>query len=217
MLNFKGAIFDLDGTLLDSMGVWKQIDIQFLAKRGLKVPDDYIQAITPMGFHEAAEYTIRRFGLEENSADIMDEWNKMSIDAYSNDIPLKPYGKEYLLFLKKRGVSLAVATASSESLYVPALKNNGIYDLFDAFTTVNEVKRGKGFPDIYWKSVEKLGLAPGDCAVFEDIYAGLKGAKNGGFFAVGVQDAYSDYEKDKIIEISDRYIHDFGELLKDEL
>ncbi|MEA4965279.1 MAG: HAD family phosphatase [Oscillospiraceae bacterium] len=211
MISVKGAIFDLDGTLLDSMDIWRKIDLDFLAKRGLAASADYVAAITPMGFPEAAEYTVRRFDLDENPADIINEWNAMSVDAYRNSILLKPYVKEYLLFLKKQGVRMAVATASHELLYVPALKNNGIYHLFDAFTTVSEVKRGKGFPDIYRKAAEKMGLLPCDCAVFEDICAGLKGAKDGGFFTVGVYDLYSDYERDKIIELSDLYIHDFSD------
>lgn len=211
MVNLKGAIFDLDGTLLDSMDIWRKIDVDFLAKRGLAVPEDYVAAITPMGFQEAAEYTVRRFELDENPADIIKEWNAMSVDAYSTSITLKPYVKDYLLFLKKQGVKMAVATASHELLYIPALKNNGIYPLFDAFTTVNEVQRGKGFPDIYWKAAGKIGLLPCDCAVFEDIYAGLKGAKDGGFFTVGVYDRYSDYERDKIREVSDLYIQDFSD------
>jgi len=181
MLNFKGAIFDLDGTLLDSMDIWRQIDIDFLAKRGLSVPNNYVEAITPMGFLEAAEYTIREFGLNENPENIMNEWNEMSVDAYGKIVTLKPYVKDYLISLWKQGIKLAVATASNELLFIPALKNNGIYHLFDEFTTLNEVERGKGFPDIYLKTAEKMQLSPSECVVFEDIYAGLKGAKDGGF------------------------------------
>ncbi|MDP4120425.1 MAG: HAD family phosphatase [Bacillota bacterium] len=213
MIDFKGAIFDLDGTLLDSMDVWRKLDIDFLGKRGLEVPDDYVETITPMGFHEAAKYTIKRFGLDENPDDIVNEWYDMSIEIYSTSVALKPNVKKYLDFLKKQGIKMAVATASHEKLFTPALNNNGIFHFFDAFTTVNEVKRGKGFPDVYLKATEKIGLTPNDCVVFEDIYAGLKGAKDGGFFTVGVYDEYSSYEKSKIMEVSDLYINDFGELL----
>ncbi|MDP4133415.1 MAG: HAD family phosphatase [Bacillota bacterium] len=215
-MKFKGAIFDLDGTLLDSMDIWEKIDIEFLAGRGIMMPDDYIAAVTPMGFFQAAQYTIRRFGLKEKPADIMEEWNRMSVESYKNKVTLKPYAKEYLLLLKKHGIKLAVATALSELLYAPALKNNGIYNLFDAFTETSEVKRSKGFPDIYLKAADKIGLPPRECAVFEDIYEGIKGAKDGGFITVGVYDRYSDYEKDKIKELSDLYIRNFKELLTDD-
>ena len=104
MQSFQGAIFDLDGTLLDSMWIWEQIDIEFLGRRGLPVPDDYLEKITPMHFYQAAEYTIGRFGLSETPDDLIAEWSDMALDAYRNRIGLKPYAKEYLLFLKEKGV-----------------------------------------------------------------------------------------------------------------
>jgi len=212
-MDFNGAIFDLDGTLLDSMSVWADIDIHFLAKRGIDAPPDFIKAITPMGFMEAAKYTIRRFGFSGKAEDIIEEWNQMSIDAYSHTITLKPNAKEYLLSLKKKGIKLAVATALTPNLYEPALKNNGIYELFDAFSFLSEVDRGKGFPDIYLIAAKRLGLEPIDCMVFEDIYVGICGAKAGGFRTCGVYDSYSDYEKDKILNTAEQYIESFAQLL----
>ena len=213
MTEFKGAVFDLDGTLLDSMDVWYNIDIEFFKKRGMKAPDNYIETITPMGFHEAAEYTVKQFGFNESPDEILKEWNEMSIDAYSTSVQLKPFVKDYLLLLKNKGIKLSVATAAHEELYIPALQNNGIYDMFDAFTTVYEVKTGKGAPDVYIKASEKIGINPCDCVVFEDILAGIKGAKEGGFYTVGVYDKYSDIDKNKIQELADLYIYNFKELL----
>lgn len=213
MKNFKGAIFDLDGTLLDSMWVWKQIDVDFLGKRGLDVPRDYLEKITPMHFLQAAEYTIKRFSLPDTTDEIIAEWSDMALDAYRNTIGLKPHAKEYLLYLKEKDVKLSVATASNEQIYTPALKRNGIYDLFDAFTSSYEAARGKGFPDVYELAAEKIGLDAEDCVVFEDIYAGIKGAKAGGFFAVGVEDVFASHERDKIIAEADLYIKDFSELI----
>ncbi len=210
---FRGAIFDLDGTLLDSMGIWSQIDEAFLGRRGIPVPPDYMDALAALGFRPAAEYTIRRFGFSESPEEIMAEWSAMAVEAYSTGVPLKPNGKEYLLYLKECGVKLAVATASQEELFVPALRHNGVYELFDAVTTLKEVSRGKGHPDIYWKAAEKLGLLPAECVVFEDIYAGVKGAKDGGFFAIGVDDPFSGYEKEKILEKADLFITNFSELI----
>ncbi len=213
MQSFQGAIFDLDGTLLDSMWIWEQIDIEFLGRRGLPVPDDYLEKITPMHFYQAAEYTIGRFGLSETPDDLIAEWSDMALDAYRNRIGLKPYAKEYLLFLKEKGVKLSIAAASSKEMYTPALVRNGIYDLFDAFTTSDESPRGKGFPDVYELAAKKVGLTAKDCAVFEDIYAGIKGAKMGGFYTIGVEDKYAANERDKIIQDADLYIKSYEELL----
>ncbi len=214
MVNFKGAIFDLDGTLLDSMGIWADIDKRFLAKRGIALPDDYVEKVTPMNYQQASEYTIQRFQLVEDKEEIIREWVQMSFDAYRFEIKLKPFVKEYLTFLKHRGVKLAVATAQTPELYEPTLKNNGVFELFDVFTNLSQVQHGKGFPDIYILAAQRLKLAPQSCMVFEDIYAGICGAKAGGFRTCGVHDPYSAYEKDKIESLADAYINGFIELLQ---
>ena len=99
---WKGAIFDLDGTLLDSMGVWDQVDIDFLKKRNLPMPDDYKQKIAAMGFPEAARYTIERFGFSETPEMLLQEWREMAREAYALHVDLKPGAKEYLEKLKSQ-------------------------------------------------------------------------------------------------------------------
>lgn len=205
-MRFQGAIFDLDGTLLDSMGVWEDIDRAFLGRRGIPVPPDYMDKVAALSFPAAAVYTIERFGLTETPEALMREWSDMAQDAYAHRVPMKTGAGEYLVWLKQRGVKLAVATASSEDLFIPALKRHGVYDLFDAFTTLKEVARGKGFPDIYQRAAEKLGLEPAVCAVFEDLAAGVAGARAGGFIAVGVYDDHAAQDKEKIIQIADAYL-----------
>lgn len=214
MKQFKAAIFDLDGTLIDSMGVWEQIDREFLSKRGIAIPEDYIAAVTPMGFRSAAEYTIRRFCLQETPADLIREWEDMAIDAYSFHVPLKPHAKEYLEYLKEKGVRLAVATALQPTLSVPVLKNNGVYGYFESFASVTEVVRGKGHPDIYLLAAERLRIKPEECMVFEDILAGVQGAKKAGMAACGVYDSYSEEDQKEMQALCDLYIHDFAELIQ---
>ena len=106
MKQYKGAIFDLDGTLLDSMRVWEDIDVAFLKKRGLEVPPDYQEAITPLGFLEAARYTIRRFGFPETPEELIQEWHQMAVDAYTYEVELKDGAAEYLRYLKEKGIRL---------------------------------------------------------------------------------------------------------------
>lgn len=210
----KGAIFDLDGTLLDSMGVWRRIDEDFLGKRGIRVPDDYLKAITAKNFQDAADYTIERFGLKESADAIMAEWFDMAIDAYTNDVALKPFVKEYMQMLRENDVKIAAATSSDARLFEPCLKHHGIYEWFDAFSVTAEVKRGKGYPDVYENAAEKLGLKAADCVVYEDILKGVEGAKLGGFYVIGVEDVHSSYEKEEIQKEADRYITTFEELMK---
>ncbi|MBE7039422.1 MAG: HAD family phosphatase [Ruminococcaceae bacterium] len=217
MKKIKGAIFDLDGTILDSMHIWPQIDEDFLGRRGITLPEDYIKEISAMGFHEIAIYTKERFSLAETLDEIKNEWNEMSVMAYATAIGLKPGAKEFLKLLKDNGVKMSVATASNELLFMPALENNEILGYFDAFTTLAEVKNGKGSSDIYFKAAEKIGVSAKECVVFEDLYDGLRAARRDGFFTVGVKENLAVVSQEKIKEESDIYINDFYELINNNV
>ena len=203
---FKGAIFDLDGTLLDSMDVWERIDIAFLAKHGLAVPEGYMVKICTMSFAEAAAYTVARFNLPEKPEEIVEEWNRMAIDEYSHRVTLKSHALAYLQKLKACGVKLAIATALPKALYEPVLKNNGIYEMFDAITSTDEVGKGKSFPDVFRLAVKKLSLPPRECIVFEDVLQGILSAKEAGLMTYGVYDQYSEALQDDIKKAADGYI-----------
>ena len=92
----RGLIFDLDGTLLDSMSVWDRVDEAFLRRRGIPIPEDYARSIAHLAFPAAAQYTIERFGLSESIAAITAEWHALALDAYRRDVRLKPGAREYL-------------------------------------------------------------------------------------------------------------------------
>lgn len=212
MFDFKGAIFDLDGTLIDSMNVWNEVDVDFFANHDIPMPDDYTKTIAPMGVYNAALYSKNQFNMKESVEEIIDEWRCLARKKYL-DISLKDGAKEYLFHLKDRGVKLAIATASEEELFGPLLKKHGVYDLFDNITTLGEVSRGKGFPDIYEKAAGKMNVKNSECIVFEDILLGIKGAKEGGFIAVGMKDFSSEKDREAIIKICDKFIESFKEMI----
>ncbi len=214
-MRIKGVIFDLDGTLIDSMWVWDQVDRDFLGARGFEVPPDYQKEIQALGFYETACYTIDRFGLKERPEDIIKEWNDMAERTYHKEVQIKPYARELLVCLRDQGIHLGVATASYASLFTECLKRNNVYDLFECFTETSEVERGKGFPDIYIKAAGKLGYSPQECLVFEDIHQGILGARAGGFCTVGVFDEKSADSWAEIQRDSDYAIRGFGQLLQD--
>lgn len=213
MKEFKGAIFDLDGTILDSMWVWKQVDINFLGKRGIEVSSDYVKAISSLNLKTAAEYTIQRFSLSDTVEEVMEEWFQMAVKEYAEDVQLKSYVREYLAYLKAKEVKLAIATSSHEGLFLPCLENNKIYEFFDTIVTTMEVKRGKDFPDVYEEAARRLGLKPSECMVFEDIHKGVKAAKEGGFYVIAVEEEHSVDDRDEIIKVADKYITDFEEMM----
>lgn len=204
--DFKGHIFDLDGTLTRSNHVWSKIDEEFLGKRGIKVPEDYFKQVSAMNFEQAAVYTNDRFSLGENIQDIMKEWFDMAVYEYTNVIELCGNAGEYVRKLKEQGRKIALATASTEELYKPVLKRNGILECFDCFVSTEQVKRGKGFPDVYELAAEKLGLDAKACVVYEDIVEGIKGAKAGGFFAVACLNDYYSHDWDEMREIADETV-----------
>ena len=205
----KAYIFDLDGTLLDSMGIWEEIDIEFLKKRGIAIPADYMDALSSMNLTEAAAYTIQRFALPDSVDGLIQEWKDMAVYAYGNTVQMKQHAKAYLAALHKRGAKLAVATSCHVELYESALHNHGIYDLFHVFCTSDEVGFGKSRPDIFLHTANKLGVPPCDCIVFEDILAAVKSAKSIGMTVYGVYDNSSKADWEQIKEIADGVIFDF--------
>lgn len=211
--NFKGVIFDLDGTLFDSMGIWKDVDIAFFERRGMVMPDDYQDSISDMHFRTMAVYTKERFNLSDDINDIMDEWCELCYEEYEKKIPLKNGVYEYLSKLKKIGIKIAFATANTTELSEICLKSNKIFDFFDTGAYLHETTSDKCEPDVYLLACERLGLSPADCIVFEDILPGVKGAQKGGFAVCGVYDSFSEKDTDQIKEFSDYYINSFEELL----
>lgn len=207
----QAAIFDLDGTLLDSTGVWHQIDYDFMAKRGLRLPEDYKNAVAVMHLQEAAEYTIRRFSLKEQPTAVVAEWLDMAADAYANRVPLKPGAKAYLAKLRKAGVRLAVATALARELAVPALKRHGIYDWFDVLVYAADVGQGKSSPAVFLRAAEQLEVAPVSCTVFEDTLAGVRSAKAAGMRAVAVADPGAAADQEAIAITADLYLETFAD------
>ena len=211
--NIEGAVFDLDGTLLESSWVWEKVDEKFLGDRGFQVPDDYVDEISPLGAERAAVYTIERFGLNEDKDDIVREWIEMAKKEYATEVVCKPYAKEFLEELHKLNIKMAVATSSDRELFMKTLEREGILKYFQKIVTVDEVERGKGYPDIYEEAARRIKVNPHKCLVFEDILAGVTGASLGEFNVVAVFDEKSKHNWEKIKSISKYSINDYKELL----
>ena len=151
-MDFGAALFDLDGTLIDSKGVWARIDAEFLLRRGITPPDDYMKAVSSKKFSEAAVYTIARFGLDDTVEGLSAEWLEMARHEYGTNIFLKPGAADYLRALKKAGVRLGTVSGLPHALSDAVLEHNGVRELFDAF--ISE------FESIYSISVSGASSAP---------------------------------------------------------
>lgn len=206
----QGAIFDLDGTLLDSMQVWNQVDVDFLAKRGIVMPDDYPSTIASMQFRDIATYTIERFHLSETEEDLMDEWSRMATYMYAHEVTLKPHAREYLASLHNRGVRLAIATTLTPHLRDPAMHHLAIAQYFDAVVSVDDAHHvGKTQPDVYLLAAQRIGVKPSECMVFEDLYEGILSAKSVGMQVCAMFDPSSKHRWEEIMRIADYTINDF--------
>lgn len=211
--SFKGAIFDLDGTLVDSMWIWSDIDIKYLKNKGIDMPDDLRLNISHLSFEGTAIYFKKTFKLEDSIEQIQKDWYDMSYCHYASDVKLKPGVKEYLKKLKNSNIKIALATSNSAPLYEVCLKHNGIYEYFDSFTETDEVNKGKDSPAIYYLAAKKLNLSPEECIVFEDILPAVKSAKDTGMYVVGVRDDASVDPASEIKKYCDKYIDSFLEML----
>ena len=210
----RGAIFDLDGTLIDSMGVWEQVDVDFLAQHGFDCDPSYTRAVGSMHYEEAATYTIARYGLQMTKQQVLDAWMDMAIHAYGNTIALKPHARALLMACKENQIKLALATASPSTLYEPVLRRHGLLEVFDAIVTTADVTRSKGFPDIYELAAQRIGVLPKQCAVFEDILAGIQGANAAGAITVAVYDHASCEDWEEMRRQACYALRDFAILLK---
>lgn len=206
-------LFDLDGTLIDSNGVWTQIDVDFLTQRGLPCTQEYSAAVAHMTYPEAARYTQQRFHLKESPEEIQEIWLSMARKQYSSHIPLKEGVLDFLQQQAAQGIPLGIVTSCMEPLCRAVLRRHSIDSLFCQVTTTAQVSRSKAFPDVYLLAARQAGVAPETCTVFEDSPVAAGGAKAAGMRVIGVYDPfYAAFQQD-MYALCHRYIHSFCELL----
>ncbi|RKD32492.1 HAD family hydrolase [Thermohalobacter berrensis] len=194
------------------MWIWEQIDIEFLEKRGIELPDDLQKAVEGMSFTETAIYFKNRFKLKETVEEIKEEWHKMAYDFYKNRVPLKDGAKEFIQYLKSQNIRLGIGTSNSKELATEVLRSHNILHYFNTIRTSCEVKKGKPHPDVFLKVADDLKVVPKNCLVFEDTYAGVLAAKRAGMKVFAVADKLSFPYKDEICSLADKYIKTFKDI-----
>ncbi|MBQ5332311.1 MAG: HAD family phosphatase [Oscillospiraceae bacterium] len=208
----KGYIFDLDGTIADSNGVWEKIDRKLMEKNHIRISDRELHSAAAMTYEEVLEFFHSK-GLCYSLEQLRSEIDALAESEYRYNIFLKDGAEEALRLIKSQGGKIALATASPRRLYEPVLRRNCVYGLFDAFITTDEAGADKDHPDIYLKAAEMIGVPPWECAVFEDVLRGIVSAGNAGMITAAVYDEYSSEDFVTMKQIADVFLLSFRDLL----
>ena len=204
----KGAIFDFDGTLVDSMFIWDTIGEDYLRSLGKEPNEDLRTVFMPLTLEEAAEYYREHYGVTLSVKEIVGGVNAMVEEIYRTRVTLKHGVADYLRWLKENGTQMCIATVTDRYLVEETLERLGILHYFSEIFTCAEVGYGKDKPIIYRKALEHLGTPREETFVFEDSLFALKTAWADEFSTVGVYDWYEDKQED-IMTLADYYISDY--------
>ncbi len=206
----KFAIFDMDGTLVDSMSYWRQLAGEFLASKGIReVPQSIFEKIKPMTMTESAALFIETFSLSGTPESIAAEMNGMMDAHYRKDIPLKDGVQAYLARLAAEGVQMCVASATAEPLMEACLTRTGVRPYFQFLLSCETVGVGKNRPDVYEEAARRLGSIPSETAVYEDAHYALETAQKAGFYTVGVYDAGAEADWAQVKGMAEEVIRTF--------
>lgn len=205
-----GAIFDFDGTLLDSMFIWDTIGEDYLRTLGKEPHEDLKETFMTLTLEEAAEYYREHYKVTLSVTEIVDSINAMVEGIYRTKVTLKPGVMAYLRLLKERGVKMCVATVTDRYLVEDTLERLGILHYFSGIFTCAEVGYGKDKPIICQKALEHLGTAKEETFVFEDSLFALETAKADGFPTIGVYDVHES-RQEEMKRLADCYVRSFEE------
>ena len=206
-------IFDMDGTLIDSNGIWKDVDTAFLAKRGLSYTKEFYEGVAHTIFPLAAKFTKEFCRLPESEEAIMAEWMDMAGDLYGTSVPVKPGVRAYLDKLRAAGERLIVVTSAVPVHCRTALTHLGLMPYFERIIFAHDLQLEKKDPQLWRLTAEMMGVAPEDCTLYDDSVEACRGAKAAGMRAVGVYDPFFAATETEMRAVCSRYIRSFEELV----
>lgn len=214
--DIKAILFDLDGTLIDSMWVWSDIDREYLKRFSMQLPKEFHEEIQGASFYETAVYFKNYFSIPDSLEQIQKDWNDMAEYRYTHEVQLKEGVTEFLMQAKNQGIRMGIATSNSSRLTEKVLEALGVRGYFDAVVTSDEVIHGKPAPDIYLEGAKRLAVKPGHCLVFEDVPAGIIAGTSAGMRTCAVADPFSETLWHRKCQLADIHIRSFMELVSEE-
>lgn len=212
----KAVIFDMDGSLVDSMWIWTEVDRIYMKKYNLTEPETFHKDIEGKSYTETAQYFVDTFEtLGQTLEQVMQEWRDMTTELYATRVFPKPGVVEFLTEMRRRGIRMGIATSNDREIAEAALQARGLDVYFDSVCTSSEVSTGKPAPDVYLKVAGDLNVLPEECLVFEDIPNGILAGKNAGMEVCAVADEFSASDEAEKKRLADYFIHDFYEIMND--
>lgn len=208
-MRVRGAIFDMDGTLLDSMPLWENVGAKYLRSQGVEPPDDLREQLRGVSMAELSGYFRAHFGLQRTTRQIIDGIYALIDGGYRYQVQLKPGVPELLHALRRQGARLCVATATDRPMVELALGRLAVLPLFDFILTCSEVNANKNSPLIFEKCLARLGVARQETIVFEDAWHAVRTAKLAGFPVAAVADPSAGDRAAAIRALADWYIEDY--------
>ena len=207
------VLFDLDGTVVDSMWIWKQIDIDYFKKCDLVMPDTYQKEIEGLSFYETAKYTHDHYIPFVSIEELMANWNEMAYEHYASKVKAKECIQQFLEYLKNNNYRIGIATSNSSMLCHLTLRANDLIEYFDIILTGEGQTAGKPAPDVYLECAKRLGVSPARCLVFEDLSNGIRAGNAAGMTTVAIHDDYSEYQWDEKKSLADYSIMSYREII----
>lgn len=206
-------LFDLDGTLLDSNGIWREIDVAFLRRRGIPWSEEYNQGVIHAIFPTAAQFTKEFCHLQESAEEIMAEWLDMAREGYAHTLRAKEGALDYLAQCAAQGERMALFTSAEPSLCRAALEDRGFGRYLTQVIFAQELGMEKRSPAAFREAARRLGVRAEQITFFDDSPVACRGAKTAGCAVIGVYDPLFAAYEEEMRTLCDGYIHSFRELL----
>ena len=209
----EAIIFDVDGTLIDSMWIWENIDELFLEKYHLEKPEGFHEGMEGMSYSETAQYFLDLFpSLPHTREELEQEWYDMAYEIYTTQMELKKGAYDFIKTMHENGIKLGIATSNNRELAEGTLKNNKVLEYMSSIWTSCEAGAGKPNPAVYLNVAKDLGINPEKCLVFEDVSNGILAGKNAGMKVCAVDDRFSRNQEEKKRQLADYYIQNYDDI-----